>query len=295
MKNRTVLLTCYRALLRWADRCQDAPIRIKPEHLQAVCPAAADMPVVASDASSFRNVVQWEFRRRESARDSDVDPVARALSALRTLNKKYYPVLQELEEERQNHMDRTGIKFKVGEVVQHSRRGYRAVITGWDRVCENINLLEDTEVNFVQPFYKVITDESSLAKSTGQKGWFKYLPQDQVQVLKTPKRISNAKVQEYFDQYSPELSRYIPKQHIQWKYPDEYSAPAVQPCSHVAKKLCKSPNVDKSSEKPKTRKKEKMPRKAGDAKFQQTRRNTKSLDPPHKNLGSPTVKSVTEK
>lgn len=45
------------------------------------------------------------------------------------------------------------------QVVQHCQRGYTAVVIGWDRVCENISLLEDPDVNLVQPFYRVLTGE----------------------------------------------------------------------------------------------------------------------------------------
>ncbi|GMH32593.1 hypothetical protein BSKO_00427 [Bryopsis sp. KO-2023] len=299
MKNRSLLLTCYRSLLRWADRCEGAPIRIKSEHLGAVCPAAADNSVVINDAATFRNFVQWQFRRRDTAGSDAGDPVEKAFTALRLLNTKYEPVLQALEEERRVHTDRKGIKFRVGEVVQHSQQGYRAVVTGWDRVCENVNLLEDTDVNFVQPFYRVITDDDSMLRSHGQKRWFQYLPQDEVEILKSPKHVTSMKINEYFDGYSPQLGRYIPKRHIQWEYPDEYMASDVQPCSQTMRKIRKPSsvlrNTSRASEKGKARRKEKVARKSDEAKSGQAEQTAKSALGAAKNVEEPAVKSVTEK
>lgn len=258
-----------------------------------MCPAAADNSVVINDAATFRNFVQWQFRRRDTLGSDAGDPVDRAFMALRTLNTKYEPILQALEEERRVHTDRKGIKFRVGEVVQHSQRGYRAVVTGWDRVCENVNLLDDMDVNFVQPFYRVITDDESMQRCHGQKRWFQYLPQDVVEILKSPKRVTSMKINEYFDGYSPQLGRYIPKHHIQWEYPDEYAADDVQPCSQVVKKIRKQ-TYRQLTDKSKARKKEKACRKSEEVKSEQAGPTTKSLGAT-KNVEEPTVKSVTEK
>lgn len=70
---------------------------------------------------------------------SETDPqvfkqrISTAFEALKSLNQ-LTGGLTSLEEQREKHLDRTGVEYNVGQVVQHKQERWRGVITGWQRV-----------------------------------------------------------------------------------------------------------------------------------------------------------------
>lgn len=64
MSNQKLLLTSYRALLRWSARCGEAPVRFQTEHLREVCPAISEGKDLLLDSAGLRSMVQWQFRKR---------------------------------------------------------------------------------------------------------------------------------------------------------------------------------------------------------------------------------------
>lgn len=230
-------MTCYRALLRWSARCGDAPLRVNKEHLQEVCPALSHASYyLMPDSGGLRSIIQWQFRRKDNSLSEAEEPVVQAFAALKLLNSQYEPRLQMLEDLRMSHKDRHGIDFHIGQVVQHKQRGYSAVVTGWDRVCEDIGALQDPNVNLTQPFYSLVIDMDSCRGGREERHTYEYAGQDELVLMTNAPQISNRRIYEFFDGYSMQLGRYIPKKELQWEYPDDYKTEDIQPCHKLGQK-----------------------------------------------------------
>jgi heat shock protein HspQ len=104
------------------------PTNSKVESHQMTVPIAN-----ANDAAKFFHVV---FSMNNQA--EHVSPevfkqrISTAFEALKSLNQ-LTSELSSIEQQREKHLDRTGVLFHVGQVVQHKMERWRGVITGWQR------------------------------------------------------------------------------------------------------------------------------------------------------------------
>jgi heat shock protein HspQ len=62
------------------------------------------------------------------------EQISFAFEGMRSLNEVSEKLLKILQESRCERLDRTGVKFRVGQVVQHTSQNWRAVIFGWSRI-----------------------------------------------------------------------------------------------------------------------------------------------------------------
>lgn len=68
MSSRSLVLACYRAILRWAEGARGIPFHIKRDHLLALSPALAESNVAIHDAETLHNVTRWIFKEQQTAK-----------------------------------------------------------------------------------------------------------------------------------------------------------------------------------------------------------------------------------
>lgn len=167
--------TLYRQLLRW---CQDIGDEIP---LTAYVPPVTTMPPIVDEnslkrladgqeeiireflpknsiiqrhlmtvpirrASDIGNLLKAMFRmnnRKNSSTEEQKERVSMAMKTLKSLNE-LTEALQEVQSEREKHLDREGMKMSIGQVVQHKTERWRGVILGWERIREK----QDTQAGF---------------------------------------------------------------------------------------------------------------------------------------------------
>lgn len=60
------------------------------------------------------------------------------------------------------HVDREGVKYRVGQVFTHKQHGYKGLIIGWDKHCnapgEWMDRMGVAESSRSEPFYSVLVD-----------------------------------------------------------------------------------------------------------------------------------------
>eukprot|EP00730_Choanoeca_flexa_P010121 TRINITY_DN1555_c0_g1_i1.p1 TRINITY_DN1555_c0_g1~~TRINITY_DN1555_c0_g1_i1.p1 ORF type:complete len:228 (+),score=39.04 TRINITY_DN1555_c0_g1_i1:79-762(+) len=118
--------------------------------------------------------------------------------------------------------DRTGIQFRVGQVVQHKRYGYRGVIVGWDtqprapdRWFKQMGVGADMQQD---PFYSVLVDTRDRDEQQT------YVWQGNLKVVKSTAeadRIQHPEVTSYFKRYSNGLRQYEPEDYLRRRYPKD--------------------------------------------------------------------------
>mmetsp|Transcript_11436 Transcript_11436/g.16772 ORF Transcript_11436/g.16772 Transcript_11436/m.16772 type:complete len:766 (+) Transcript_11436:197-2494(+) len=157
--------TLYRQLLRW---CQDTGGEIP---LTPYVPPVTTMPPVVNErslkrlsdgqeeaireflprnsiiqrhhitvpirrASDIGNLLKAIFRMNDkpsTAIKEQKERISVAMKTLKSLNE-LTEALQEVQQEREKHLDREGIKMSIGQMVQHKTERWRGVILGWERI-----------------------------------------------------------------------------------------------------------------------------------------------------------------
>lgn len=147
------------------------------------------------DARAYRNLIH-------SLRDSDYD--ARA--------PKY----------RTTDPRNEDVQFKVGQVFRHRRRGYLAIIYGWDPYCKmqeqwiTMNQVDTLPNGRHQPFYNVIVEDEST----------RYVAEENVVLLK-PGEISREElissfpieIGKWFKRYDEESGTFV--SNVRQEYPED--------------------------------------------------------------------------
>eukprot|EP00873_Tetraselmis_striata_P009944 jgi/Tetstr1/430208/TSEL_020037.t1 len=160
----------YRALLRWSNRCGDAPpLRHWPPQ-----PLSADdgrqqravmAELLASTGVSLSGVLApagpsaerfVELQLGAATAKCEIRQLSRLLfschidaqgaaaaeaqdagfAALRLLNQKFSPVLSRMNDFRATHARGDSMQYHIGQVLQHEGQGYHGVVIGWERGAE---------------------------------------------------------------------------------------------------------------------------------------------------------------
>ncbi|KAJ9611606.1 hypothetical protein H2200_004790 [Cladophialophora chaetospira] len=112
------------------------------------------------------------------------------------------------------------VDFKVGQVFRHRRRGYLAVIYGWDHYCRmqeqwiTMNQVDRLPQGRNQPFYNVLVEDEST----------RYVAQENV-VLLGPEEIAEEHINafpieigKWFKRYDPETGTFV--SNVRGEYPE---------------------------------------------------------------------------
>lgn len=98
------------------------------------------MLIPLQTVTEIRNIIQMVFTMNHADEDpvSTKQRISLAFEFLKSLNE-LSEVLDERKKKHLENMDRTGVKFHIGQVVRHQKAGWRAVVVGWKRIPKEQN------------------------------------------------------------------------------------------------------------------------------------------------------------
>lgn len=206
-----------------------------------------NMTIPIRNVNQLRGLIQSIFRINV---DLPQDPaiqkerVTLAFNALRSLNKLAEAMFQQ-DQEREAHSDRTGIQYRVGQVVRHQYERWRGVITGWKRLGDGtIKGTSVTTKEYVPGVisYSVLVDVGDASKI----GWAESR-QDALQSDIEPVsdagllRIRNPEILGHFDRFDSFSGTFVPTDVTAYKYPLDFDASLTTPVmSQDVEQLCSS-------------------------------------------------------
>jgi hemimethylated DNA binding protein len=98
--------------------------------------------------SEIRNLWRAIFQLNKDDRNDELKVQARissAFLALKELNN-LSGILQDIDAARKRHIDREGVRFEIGQVVQHKEYKWRGIIAGWEKTTMPAKLNFDNSV-----------------------------------------------------------------------------------------------------------------------------------------------------
>lgn len=167
-----------------------------------ILPMALEMP----DSNAYRNLIR---QLREA--DHEARPPKR----------RSVPDSEEGEDNAAAAAALAAVKYRVGQVFRHRRRGYLAVIYGWDPMCNmqeqwiTMNQVDRLPQGRKQPFYNVLVEDEST----------RYVAQENV-VLLEKDELTDAvvlafpiEIGKWFRRYDKEKGVFV--SNVQREYPDD--------------------------------------------------------------------------
>lgn len=200
-KSGRVALSLYRSLLRWTKN-----------------PQTSDIPVAAilrshREEGSVAAYVRNGFRQYRTVNDAKkiqnlLDVGFGGLRHLNQLDAK------KLKKQREEHSNRKGVKFHIGQVVRDKITRNRGVVYEWERPVSKEGVIKTPE-------YRILVDEQEAAPAPSV-GDEPRIQQDNLEA--TPAwehRISHGAMEYFFEYYDVAAQRYVPTPNLRWKYPND--------------------------------------------------------------------------
>jgi hemimethylated DNA binding protein len=299
--NARLTKTLYRQLLRWCQEAPATiPLThlLPPVHLAAPAEVNADALRALADSSSslhpnnsnagqdLRRLLPTHARIQATqltlaiARVADIRGLLRAVfrlnrpyeasyqqerltatfTTLKSLND-LSPELEALEANREAHGDRTGVQYKVGQVVQHAQERWRGVIASWNRPTvgtrssssdkapgrrtslttkayqipkETAGDVSSENSNDTSITYEVILDAGD-ARAMGVSSGCSQAPQAALSLVTDAAlvRIQSVLLPDFFGRLDRDSKRFLPTPLVAYQYPADQSEDDVEEGSRL--------------------------------------------------------------
>jgi len=204
-----------------------------------------------------QNVIRSVFRLNMSNTPNDDDDndddknekgyqkqrLAATFTALKSLNELSDGYLDAIQVQRQSHMDRTGVAFRVGQVVQHQQERWRGVIAKWDirrgggggnpatRTSLTTKDYSDATTNTTNTtiagntgnqnvVYDIILDAGDAHGMGSSSGWSQ-AGASELQLVDDAAlvRIHSTLLRDYFTRFSARDQRFLPNELVAYQFP----------------------------------------------------------------------------
>lgn len=197
----------------------------------------------ASDIQNFFRAVYRMNMNSDVTAEVQKQRVSMAFETLKSVNE-LTGALEDIQKEREKHLNREGVHFSVGQVVQHKRERWRGIVLGWDIITPSgqltslttkdySNLEEDDDdddqegeegSNRVQ--YTMVLDSGDAhllggkRKVQGDSG-FPVAFQPDLELMNDISlcRIRGYQVPRYFDRFDATSKCFVPNEARQYEYP----------------------------------------------------------------------------
>ncbi|CAL8460560.1 g89 [Coccomyxa elongata] len=231
-------LLLFRAILRWSNKAEGVPFQLRHTDILKCTGPAVFSSLDAIDthynkADVIRDIARqtFKFNKDLQVEEQVNEALDQGLEAVQLLHTEYADLLTRLRSAREVRADRSRVAFSLGTVFTHKKFGYKGVVYGWDRECERDPAwAAAVHADPTQPFYHVLPDEDDCQRIFRGIRLSKYVAQDNMEPVLTPRRVNHRAISHYFDSYSPDLLRYVPNHRLQYEYPDNYDAAVQQSC-----------------------------------------------------------------
>ena len=176
------------------------------------------------------------------------DRVSLGFQLLKSLNQLSI-MLDERKESRQKHLDREGVFFHVGQVVQHKTKRWRAVVVGWQKELSNSKHDNPQKTSLTLKAYQAGArlggedvsemDVSLDAKDSMEVEYILHLDEADAAFTRTRvlgsikakqheldivsdndlKRVRNLLIKHQFTGFDPRIMEFVPTNVLQYEYP----------------------------------------------------------------------------
>jgi hemimethylated DNA binding protein len=140
-----------------------------------------NVPTIESSSSSSSSSGDANEDFPSHLRNDEINRLRRDITfdKLRSLNELHKTRLRVLTDRHQRNADRTGVLYRIGEVVQHRSDRWRGVVTAWERGVTNQQYHRSSSGNRISddfgsltsksyPLVKQLDSEPSLLSEAGQ-------------------------------------------------------------------------------------------------------------------------------
>jgi hemimethylated DNA binding protein len=206
------------------------------------------------------SALQWEelpatLRHEFDLGKGSPEEIDICFELLREINK-ISSSLDENRAQRKEHARREGIEFSVGEVVKHKKYGYRMVVYGWDslprmefytreepflrqelwRAGEETEDVEGLPSGADQPFYYCVPDQQDTSRKFGAPSRARYVAQENIERVTDRRlmRVHHPLMGRCFDGFNSDAGVFVPVQHIQHQFPDDYATLVTPADAHAS-------------------------------------------------------------
>lgn len=242
----------------------DDPVVAK---VRNILPPQAEMErtsltVPVRSVQDVKNVIRSVFRLNadirndEKAAQHQKHRLSATFTALKSLNE-LSGGLESIQEQRQQHMDRTNVDFLVGQVVQHQEERWRGVIASWSRPLQGGSSQTQTKpaqktslttkdysataaAKATMIHYDVILDAGDAHSMGSSSGWSRALQSDLKLVDDAALlRINSSMLKDYFTKFNASKKRFVPNPLVAYQFPaDEVDAATISSLPTAQAKLC---------------------------------------------------------
>jgi hemimethylated DNA binding protein len=174
----------------------------------------------------LRQFFRFIFRMNQDAPSPEYqkERIDVTFESLRSLNEMRQSI-EALKKQREKHLDRTNVQYKVGQVVQHMHDRWRGVIASWEqppldvtKKPSSLTLKDYTRESHVQ--YKVILDGGDAHSMGSSSGWSMAVQPDLVLIEDAClQRIRSNILVEHFTHFDAQSQCYAPNSTLQYEYP----------------------------------------------------------------------------
>jgi len=140
--------------------------------------------------------------------------------------------LVEMKLTRRNHENRDGVHFRVGQVVKHSKFGWRGVIIGWNRdgneesTSPKATSLTQKSYQSVNPDDKIVYDVAldwgdATLMGSGHPSGLKNIYQSDLTIINDPDLMRIRSSTDQFKRFDPKSQCFVPGEILTYVYPND--------------------------------------------------------------------------
>jgi len=224
------------------------------------------LTLTLTNTSEVRDVTRLVYRLNQETTGGGVsgeeedrkvlkDRTSLGFEALRSLNQ-LSELLEKRKDARESHMNREGVYFHIGQVVQHKTDRWRAVVVGWNRTIIDTPPIS-SKTSLTQKNYDTIsttTDDPTAAVLDGEitetesndnkKTQVDYIlhldegdaslsrvrimgsmtaQQNELEAVHDPdlQRLRNPFISHAFDRFESKVGRFLPAKVLRFEYPED--------------------------------------------------------------------------
>mmetsp|Transcript_1290 Transcript_1290/g.2580 ORF Transcript_1290/g.2580 Transcript_1290/m.2580 type:complete len:744 (-) Transcript_1290:39-2270(-) len=273
-----IAVALYRQLLQWSNSVtEDVPLsyfippvhlsppRIDKEALRLMSVKSGDSKVAASifpkhtimkddqlvvpirNSADVKKLFRGVFRlnSKPANPDKQKERISLAFDGLRSLNE-LSKALEDLGKEREKHLDRENVDYRVGQVVRHKLEEWRGVVVGWKRLDEDSGSDSTQLTSLTKKDYaldaedlvkcSVVLDVGdahlhySKRRETGNMSIAEVLQSD-LELVEEDEllRIRSSNVSEFFTRFDPASKSFVPNEILEYEYPNDITESASAP------------------------------------------------------------------
>ena len=219
---RRLVLTLYRQFLRWSRKTDPLlpltslvePIQLSPPLLDEDHGRSLAIRNGKDVTEAFRTI----FRLNANSKQDTKEKISLAFAYVKIL-PELTVAFDELKDKRSKHLNREGISFRVGQVVQHKSERWRGIVIGWERSSDTEDRTSLTTKDYTNVLYRVLLDagdrhiKQASGEVTAVQSVLQPMRHDRLYRIRSPNTDS------MFQRFDDRTQLFIPNETLAYQYP----------------------------------------------------------------------------